>query len=416
MTLPSERPLEETIVSTDNAQTTILGRPQRRVLDILAVIFWAYAIVKLFVFDFDLYLVHAFAPTLLWATQLRFVFVIGAFGLLFLFFTTQTIVASLVYILLYPLIVVFWKVPVFIFKQKSWTLAFALGNSVISIFRNLKRSAIKAALFFISATLIFISTNMYVLVGAGSIILALLALSFAARFISVFRRSNLLAVYMIILDKWREEIAKKTLDDDLKDLPVRELTSDQLKLWSARLEARVLFNRVCLFLVRNLRRYQKSRLNVASGVFTTLALLTMTVFSFAIINLATFRFDGGLYEIAREPTFFDFFHYSFKTFLFSSTEEIEAIRPLSQSLAMVENFFALFLGIIFASLLISVRSQRYSDDLDRAIIMIEKQGKIMEFQIIKDFKIKTIDEAMAELDRAKAGMISVLYWFSRNLN
>lgn len=142
----------------------------------------------------------------------------------------------------------------------------------------------------------------------------------------------------------------------------------------------------------------------------------MTILSFAIINnLAMFRFDSGLYIAAREPTFFDFFHYSFKTFLFSSTKEIEAIRPLSQSLAMIENFFALFLGIIFASLLISVRSQRYSDDLDRAITMIEKQGKIMELQIIQDFKIKTMDEAIAELDRAKAGMISVLYWFSKNL-
>jgi hypothetical protein len=81
---------------------------------------------------------------------------------------------------------------------------------------------------------------------------------------------------------------------------------------------------------------------------------------------------------------------------------------------MIENFFAFFLVIIFASLLITVRTQRYADDLDRAIDMIEKQGKIMELQIIKEFKIKTIDEAMDVLDRAKAGMIKVLYWFTKN--
>jgi hypothetical protein len=365
MTLPSEKPLEETVVSTDSTQTPILSRRQRNVLDVLAVIFWAYAIVKLFIFDFDLYLVHTYAPALLWATQLRFVFVIGAIGLLFLFFKTQTIVASLFYILFYPLIIVFWKIPVFIFKQKSWTLAFALGNSVISFFRNLKQSAIKAALFFISATLIFISTNTYVLAGAGGLILILLALSFLVRFISVFRESNLLFVYMKALNEWREGIAKtKQLDDELKGLPIKELSSDQLKLWSSYLESRVLFNRVCLFLARNLREYQKSRLNVASGVFTTLVLLAMTILTFAIVNLAMFKFDSGLYQVVGEPTFFGFFHYSFKTFLFNSIKEIEAIRPLSQSLAMIENFFALFLGIIFATLLISVRSQRYSDDLE----------------------------------------------------
>ncbi len=416
MSLP-EKSLEGTVVSAEEAQASILSRRKRNVLDVLAVIFWIYATVKLFIFDFDLYLVHVYAPSLLWATQLRFILIIGSVGLLFLFFKTQTIVVSFLYILFYPLIVIFWKLPVFIFKQKSWTLAFALANSIISFFRNLKQSAIKTALFFTSTALIFVSTNTYILIGAGSIVLILITLSFLVRLISVFRGSSLLAVYMIALNKWREEIVKtKTLDDELKGLAIRELSDDQLKLWSSKLESRVLFNRVCLFLARNLRRYQKSRLNIASGVFTTFTLLVMTIFSFAIINVALFKIDSSLYETLREPTFFDFFYYSFKNFLFSSIKEIEAVRPLSQSLTIVENSFALFLGIIFASLLISVRSQRYSDELDRAITMIEKQGKIMEFQIIKDFKIKTIDEALAELDRAKAGMISVLYWFSRNLN
>jgi hypothetical protein len=190
MTLPSEKPLEGTVVSTENIQTSILTRRERNVLDVFAIIFWIYATVKLFIFDFDLYLVHLYAPTLLWATQLRFVFVIGFIGLLFLFFKTKTIVASLLYILFYPLIVAFWKIPVFIFKQKSWTLAFALGNSIVSFFQHLKQSAIKAAIFFTSTTLIFLSTNAYILVVAAGLILTLLALSFFVRFISVFRNSN----------------------------------------------------------------------------------------------------------------------------------------------------------------------------------------------------------------------------------
>ena len=411
MTLPT---IAENPLPPPNQPPTF-GRGLRRALDVIATTFWLYAVTKIFVFDFDLYLLQTYAPNLIWILQLRFIVLVGLVGLSFLLFKKETVVGAIFYIVCFPLIVLFWKLPALIFRQKNWTLAFALANSLILLFRNLKQLAIVSAAFFVSATIVFVSSNPYLLATAGTLLFALVVTSFARSLLSVFRRSDLLSVYALILNGWREAIAKgNKIDENIQTFAPHQLSTEELKVWSSTLETRVLFNRACLFLARRLRAYQRSRLNVASGVFTSLALLTVSVVSFAIINMAAFKFEPTWFYVHQAPTLFDFFHYSFKTFVFGSTKEIEAISPLSQALGIAENLFALFLGIIFAALLISVRSQKYSEDLDQVIRIAEKQGKIMELQIAKEYKLKSIDEALTELDRASASMIKFLYWLSNN--
>jgi len=396
-------------------QSPIFPRSIRRAADVFATAFWLYAITKLFVFDFDLYLIQTYTPDLLWILQLRFIVLVGLAGLSFLLFKRATVISAILYIIFFPLIVLLWKLPALIFRQKSWTLAFALGNSLILFFRNIKQLAIMSAVFFVSATIVLVSSNRYMLAIAAALLFILVATSFVKSLSSIFRRSELLTIYAIILNAWREAIAKgNKIDERIHAFAPNQLSTEDLKVWSSTLQTRVLFNRACLFLARRFRAYQRSRLNVASGVFTSLALLMMTVISFALINMAAFDLEPTMFAVHQSPTLFDFFHYSFKTFVFGSTIEIEAIRPFSEAISMAENFCALFLGIIFVSLVISVRSQRYSEDLDQVIRIIEKQGQAMELQIAKEYKIKTIDDALRELDRASAGMMKFLYWLSNN--
>jgi len=83
--------------------------------------------------------------------------------------------------------------------------------------------------------------------------------------------------------------------------------------------------------------------------------------------------------------------------------------PISQIVSMLEFFFALFLIAIFVSLLLSVRSQRYSEELNEVIKGIEGQGEDMEGFIRDEYKINSIDEAIAELEKLKAGMVKFIY-------
>ena len=76
---------------------------------------------------------------------------------------------------------------------------------------------------------------------------------------------------------------------------------------------------------------------------------------------------------------------------------------------MIESFFALFLIVIFIALLISVKSQKYSEELNTAIKGIKAQGKEIENFIRDEYKINSIEDAMIELEKLKAGLTKFLY-------
>jgi len=89
--------------------------------------------------------------------------------------------------------------------------------------------------------------------------------------------------------------------------------------------------------------------------------------------------------------------------------------PISQTASMIESFFALFLVVIFVSLLLSVRSQRHAEELNEVIKGIEGQGKDMEGFIKDEYKINSIDDAMAELEKLKAGMAKFIYKITESI-
>ena len=80
----------------------------------------------------------------------------------------------------------------------------------------------------------------------------------------------------------------------------------------------------------------------------------------------------------HQAKFFTFFYYSFNNLLFNSIQEIVAVMPMSQMISMIESMFALILVAIFISLILSVKSQRLTDELNQAINNLEKQGGKMD--------------------------------------
>ena len=82
---------------------------------------------------------------------------------------------------------------------------------------------------------------------------------------------------------------------------------------------------------------------------------------------------------------------------------------------MLESFFALFLITIFVSLALSVRNQRASDELGAAIDSIEADGRHMEVFIKNEYRVSSIDDAMAELERLEAGLARLLSYITQGI-
>jgi len=382
----------------------------------LAILFWVYVLVKLFAFDIDIFLMSKFLPEYAWLLNLKFFILVFGIALVWLVTKNKHILSWSLYVFFYPVIIFLWKIPFFILKQKSWILAFAFVNSIISFFQSAKYNFITSAFFLASLAIIFNFSNEKLLWSATVIILALLLLTYVHKFILVFKPSSVFQFHIKIFSSIRKHFASSfELDESIRDLPVVNLDQKQMEKWTTNLQMSVLFNRVCLFAVKKLRDYQNSGLNVVSYVLTILMLIVLTIFSFAVINYGLFKIDSGLFGYSIAPNFFTFFYYSFNNLLFNSIKEITPILPISQTVSMLESFFALFLVVIFVSLLLSVRSQRHTEELNEVIEGIKGQGKEMEGFIKDEYKINSIDDAMTELEKLKAGMTKFIYKITESI-
>jgi hypothetical protein len=382
----------------------------------LAMLFWVYVILKLFVYDFDAYLVTEYFPEEVWLLKFRLVILIGVIAVALLIFGKNRVGAWSLYIIAYPLIITFWKLPYFIYNRESWTLAFAIINSVLSFYRSLRYNVAVSAVCLTSLVIIFTSSNPTFLWIAATVLLGLLLLTYLNRFVVVFRPTGLFQLYTKAISVGRTQMESTyRLDENLRNLPVQRLTDEQLKKWTPKLEAAVLWNRLCLFMAKRLQDYHDSGLNFVSGVITMLALLLATVFSFAAINLALFKIEAANFETTGQPSFFTFFYYSFQTLLFNSIKEIAPATPISQTVSMIENLFAFILGAVLFALVLSVRSQRYSEEMKKIVAGIELEGERIESLIKDEYRIGSIEEAMAELQRLKAGLVQLLDFLTRNL-
>jgi len=147
----------------------------------LAVLFWIYAIIEVFIFNLDGYFISKLPPTLIWLVQFKFPILIGVIALFWIFTKNARIIFWFFYIALYPLIFIFWKVPYFFWKTKSWILVFAFINAVAAFFKSIKYNFIVLASLLISTVLIIASSNRFILWIAICILLTTLTTIFIHR-------------------------------------------------------------------------------------------------------------------------------------------------------------------------------------------------------------------------------------------
>ncbi len=385
--------------------------------EIIAALFWIYLVVKVFIFDFDIYLLERFSPDYAWLLNYKFFILIGTVATILLVTRDRQILLWALYIFLYPAIFFLWKIPIFIFRQRSWTLAFAFFDAGISFFESFKFGFITAAFFLASVAIVFSSSNEILLWLSSTVLLVVLSVVYIHSFILVFKPSGL---YQLVHNKFFSDMGERiwssfAMDANMASLPVENLDQKQLEKWSTNLQILVLHNRIFLFGARKLRDYQNSGLIVIPSVQTILVLIATTVFSFAAVNFGLYKINHGFFAFSAPPTFFTFFYYSFSHLMFGSIQDIIPTMTISQTASMIESFFALFLVMIFVSLLLSFGSQRHTDELNEVIRNLEEQAAGMENHIRDEYKVNNIEDAMAALEKIKSGAAELAYAITQAL-
>jgi hypothetical protein len=153
-------------------------------LNLVAALFWLYAIIKVFVFDVDVYLVSFISADFVWLLNYKLLILLALILVAMLVTRSLVLGGAVLYVAFYPFVILFWKLPKFVWKQQSWLFAFAILNAAIGFVRSFKRDFISATLFLISAVLILSSRNQHVLWGSSLIVFALVVFAYSLALLS----------------------------------------------------------------------------------------------------------------------------------------------------------------------------------------------------------------------------------------
>ena len=403
-----------------SAEMSRSDRIKRRSAKVLALVFWVYAFLKLFVFDVDRWAVGYAAPGYIWILNFKPLFILGMVSALWLWLGTREFIAWLFYIAAYPIINLIVKPSIFvgayILKRRNWILALAIINIAISFVSNIKFNVIYLTIFLIAMCVAFVSDTSVLLYIAILCLILLVVTAYIRQFISAVSARTIFHLYATVF-KTANEIQPPTLalDADLRDLPVDQLGPDQLVKWNESLQNSVIYNRICLFTARTLRDYQRSSWHTIPSLFGILSLAIFTVIVFTGIYHALYKIDPQLFSFRDPPTIFTFLYFSFNALVVSSIEELRASAMLSQSVYMMQQGLIFLLGAILITLVFSHKAQRSSSDLDDAIASAEKAAANVEGWIQSEYRMASITTAMEHLRRAESNMISFIAWLSKGI-
>jgi hypothetical protein len=385
-------------------------------IDILAPLLWCYAIIKVFVFDVDIYIVGKLGPQFTWLIKYKLLFFLGLLVLILIRRKKSAVVISFLYITFYPLVAIGFLVYV-VFRQRSWNLGIAFVNSLIVFFRSFKYNAILFSLYVIFSSFLAVSTITPVVWLSITVVLLLLLAVYVRSMIFVLRPSGAFEVYKGLSAWISQKVVVPTwsVDKEMRSLTVQQFNEAQLTKWKGNLHMAVLTNRAFLATAKRLREYQSSGLNIVSYVFTIFLLFLFTICSFALVNWGLYRVDHGEFSLAGSPSLFLFVYYSFNSLFYRSIAEVAPSRPIAQSCLMLEFVCAMFLIVILVTLFFTVKNQRYSRELEEAIAGIKQQGAAVEGMIKDEYRVDGIDGAIRELERLQVGVMSVIYSLSKYL-
>ena len=391
-------------------------RLERISREFAAAVFWLFVIVKLFVFDIDVFLVSKIAPAHTGLISFKFFFILASATLVLFSFKNKYLWLWTLYISLYPLIFLLWKLPYFLFKKRSWNLAIAVVNSAFSYYKSFKYSFAATSVFLISLLIAFYSSNSVCLWSVIGLLIGLVVITYAQNVVAVFRSSGILRAYIEMVSAIRKHGVSKSfvLEVNLRALSITQLNPEQTAIRAKNLENSVLFNRACLFAAKRLKVYQQSRWDVLSNLLTLILLLAMSILSFWAVNYSLFKIDNDYFAFSSPaPGIFDFLYYSFCNLIPTASQQIAAVKPTSQTVSMLASSCSLVLLVIFVSMLLPFRSERQKEQIDEVIRALQNESQIVENFILEEYKVASMSEALTELEKANTSLAKFIFWLTQ---
>lgn len=365
------------------------------VLKIVSALFWIYVPAKLFVGDVDRWVINNVAPSIRWVLDYRFFIFLVALAILLLFFRRLIYLGAVIYILLFPLIVVFFYIPRFLARQKTWIPAVGLIHIAWLTFRSIRFTVVSGSVFALSALVIALDGPRFLQSAAVATLLLIWTVLLVRACVSAVRPVSFIQRQQHTVTKFIESKAVQNMAAPA----AIHLRPEVVKLTKAEVD-QVVTNAsfaVCVyaagyFAADNLERYRKSGATVLFSVLGIAILFVQAIVIFAIANQGVFNVSPSQFAVTADPSFAMFVRYSLNSM---SPGEINAIQPSGDVATWISTYAGVSVGGILLtlvlSLIFSVRSAREDEAADTAISDMRKRSDAYAARLVAEYRLPLED-------------------------
>lgn len=394
---------EDSTYKTKNA-TTILFR------DIFSGFIWLYCIVKLFIFDFDIFLFHKYFPGQQWVVDFKFIVLLVFISIYWLTVGNKRFYKSLLFLIAFPLYLIFWRIGKLLFR--NWFSALAVISYVSSFFSSIKFNFLTFTLFVGASTLILASSNTILVIVGMALLFAFLFLQFGRRVYFAFIPSKALVFprqgYARIVDLM---IKQYSLPEEIKNTELQKLNSDQQSKRTANLQFLIIINRVTAFIASKLREFQESKLMLLYFIFGLLFTLCSTVVLFALVNYGLQKIDPQSFNDPHSKSIFFFLYYSFNTVLTNGIADFYPISSFARFLSAIELLFGFLIVVILFFMYTNIKNDKAKEEMEIVVNSLNTQSEEIEKYISQEYSTD-IENAIYEIEKVPGNFIKIIYYFT----
>jgi hypothetical protein len=254
----------------------------------MASLIWVYAFLKLFVSDFDRWVVSQVSPALLWIIDFRFFILLSLLTVLVLVTKRWKSATILLYIGFFPLVVVFWKIPRLYYRPQSWNLVIGSVQVVWSLGKSVKFALFALTAFALAALSIALVGPNWLLWGAITTLVILWISLLSRAILYAFHPSNFVVYQQEALGKFfasERTWNSVSLPLEAKSTVVTRLNKSQVDTLVSQASLGLILFGMSAHWAEKLDQYRRSGMSVVFSAFSVVALLAEAVVIFALVNI-----------------------------------------------------------------------------------------------------------------------------------
>jgi len=370
-------------LSSKIQDTVLKHRLMKTLREISAMLLWAFAVLKVIVFDIDVYVFEKYLPSLRWTLNYRFFALLVLISAVLIAIRKKPFRSFSAFIISYPLILLCWRIPKLFFR--NWALTIAFAPALYDLLRSFRSRFIVMTAAALSAVCIVLSSTSHVLIPS-MVLLGVYLITHLYRSLRKAYRSSIFEGLADLVKKMRVG-----LQGGQQALWKKEKYDSGTTEYQQQCLTFYLFNMSVEIVREKLLKVAKSRKPDLYLMISWLSTVLLTSLIYAFEYWSLYKIDALSFTANHTLSFWGFWGFSFGKLTPSSISAITPVSGAATVLSYSELFCSLIILVILVFSVLTAAREKYREDIGDFVSEVGKLGRDLQEQFFQLYALAVAD-------------------------